>query len=440
MTVPTRIFVVGSCPLRRIGLRYGGTLIASASGELRALRGAGWEVRPAADLLGDCPMPEAVERLAALPDALRALLGSAAIPATATGAALQAARQAGVRPGRYPLGDVARGWLARWAAMGQSVVQQGPQVLCRASAVDVREYDLRAAYLRGLRCKMGVGKETKIAAGEAWDGLRDEVGIVEADVAVRTDRQIPPLCVRRQGVTLWPLGAFRWVGPISTLRAAVEAGEAEVGHVYGGVFWRSRSYPLAALADTLDALEPKWLRKLLYTRIYGALASDGVRASMDASTPLDTEPVWEVTRPDPTVPRVWRPDWAAEVAGLCLREVQASMRLLRPGCQVVSAHVDALWVSGPQDDAAFPPALYKIKGEGDYRGFAVGWFDHAGRVARAGVPEGADPQLVRKRVASATWRSRLWAGKPWETEEATSAPPWLDELETGVAPPARSAV
>ncbi len=376
--------------------------IASASVKL-GRAGVGWTIHdyeawglPALDLQGAGRLLSELYR--EIQDQGMEWTGTAAGTARAGMAGLCPPEEVIAAPPRWA--ECSRG---TWGAM-----TQGPQWVGIAECERATTVDRKAAYLQELRGplpRMGghrVLPQWRAARGRPLpqavaDLLRPGgVGVLSGVVLAPYPRGSSPgsLPIRLAGkrplawVARYPgdeVAAGTWSAPV--LRAAIADG-AELREVYGGWISGDTSPWCEIFAEWVDGLSSH-LRRLLYTRGWGALASSGWAqgevgadkrpGGMIQCFSADKAVSWWTPEARYTIDR---PDAASQIAG---RNTEEVFRVIRAysGSDIVSVSVDAVTV---KDGAHYVPSGWVIKRDGGGRFWAPGWYDHAGTSARSGRP------------------------------------------------------
>lgn len=360
-------------------------------------------------------------------------------------------RAAGIQAGK-----VARELMAdmgqlppRWRALAHDAIHQGPVVVARGGAPLAVQWDRSAAFLRALFDGVPV-RETWRAANPATpvDRWIDGDGIARATVRIDPrawEGKIPPLPVRDAGRTFYPAGHSRGAWPIPLLRAAVEHG-AEVIHV--AELALCECGPAHAWAgERLQRVADPALRKILYTRYWGRLASLGGYEG----SPVDPGDGTVTMFPGSSLFWTWtgktlggmfgpdyRPDHAAYIAGR--NHVAMSHALaMAPAGEVVATHVDSIWIAS---ESWTPPGKeWRDKRRGPLRFYGPGTYNHAGKYAAQGreAPIRCDADLdawAATGNAGNVARDREWimCDYPATCAAAESDPPVLGAAQLPVYP------
>lgn len=289
----------------------------------------------------------------------------------------------------------------QWGAM-----TQGPQWVGRGEAERAATIDRKAAYLEELRGPFPrVGHHGALPGWKAGKGralpliIADllkpgAVGVLSGVVFAPPPRGCAPggLPIRLRGhrPLAWVAGypgdrvaAGTWSAPI--LRAAIAQG-AEIREVYGGWIAKNPAPWLEYFAEWADGRSPL-LRRLLYTRGWGALAASGwaqgevggekkAGGTIQAITAEKAIAWWN---PEARF-ELDRPDAASQIAGRNAEQVFRLMANYSPD-DIVCVSLDAVTV---RDGAYIVPDGWTVKRDGGGRWWAPGWYEHAGTIARSG--------------------------------------------------------
>lgn len=286
---------------------------------------------------------------------------------------------------------------ARWRTLAHNAIHQGPQVVCRGGAANALCYDRSEAFLRALFEPVPLRDSWQpLAPGARWSRYARTKGIVRATVRIAEDypNDIPPLPVRDLGSTVYGCGLVRGVWTTQLLAEAVDRGGVEVVEVHEAA--RCEVEPIHAWAgERIAAVKDKRLRKLLYTRYWGRLAAMGgwrgtveypegyERGTVHRFAGSDLYWVWDgynleshQCSPD------YRPDHAAFIAADNHRRMNQELARIPAGA-VIATHVDAVWVDS--DTRWYPSGDdFRLKREGPLRFYAIGTYDHDGKLAAQG--------------------------------------------------------
>lgn len=346
--------------------------------------------------------------------------------------------------------DEERGQLrARWRPLAAAAVHQGPLHLGRAADPEVVELDQRAAYLRGLaeplptRDGWRPGPRGLLTCGGRSLPL-DKPGLYAAAVDVpRPKEGAPGPLPQRDGAgrVSWPWGLVvgTWSAPV--LRAALAAG-ARVLVVFDSAVGAESRWG-EAVAAALDGL-PAVLRKRTYTRAWGCWAYPGRWRCLlgelagGGGDGAVVDPAGKVWTADPTVAellsphggQLYRPDAAGVVAGRNVETVMGAVR--EAGPDVCAVLVDAVWVRARSADAVdLSGEGWVVKRRGEWRGYAPGWYDHAEKRARMGLPEWRQEEAAARVPRWVLPGLTGWAGDPridpgavWSAPEGSAWRDW----------------
>lgn len=409
--------------------------VACAMGTWRLAAGAAWGLPddPAAAALRLEELADAwaleLDRSKIGGKARRRLPGSAASAAALLGA--KELERAGVE---------VRQLRPRWRTLARASLHPGPQVALRGSLRRAAALDRREAYLRALRAPVPIPGTWASGADLHWPALRECEGFVRASVYVDAfddDLDLPSLPIGDRGSTYHPTGAFVGCWPIAWLREAEEEGHAQVVATWDAQVCEVAPL-LAPLADRFDAIEHRELRKLVYTRWWGRLASQGWWTGELPAKPSPTPGdgywlSWRFEGEAPLSPRMGqdhRPDWAAYVCAHNARAVHALARRLAPG-SLALAHVDCLFTNDPDAAARaeeLDPGGWRVDERGDLRVYASGVYRHGDKLAAQGFPawQGLTAESLEAHAARGvpwgTALSRRWSSSPSDDPGATSRP------------------
>jgi len=334
----------------------------------------------------------------------------------------------------------------RWRVPSLQGGHTGAAVALRSSTPSGKgiELDRVAAYLQELRGPLPVRGSWHSTWGATRSGWWDRHRLnLNRDrgrrlTLVTAHVRIPP--VHAGGFDLLPirgaLGGTRWGGtsesgaigiwPSAWLAKAEEVSFCEVISVQDAVSCELRPF-LRPLADEIERVEHKPLRKLLYTRAVGMLAYRGWCKGKVTGDGIEwtKKPGLLSTK----VPRVYRPD----IAGLmwsrnAIRLATLIGQLHGGGLAVAAAHVDAVWCERPNEI----PKGWQVKAEGDLRVYGVGQYDIGDKSGRMGGERKPAPVHLRKYLLSTTdgeWSddpvtndSALYRTRPVQAGECPSLP------------------
>ncbi len=302
----------------------------------------------------------------------------------------------------------------RFRRLAHEAIHQGPMVATRGGAAHATALDRKQAFLHALRAPMPIPGTWVGARGPSWSVLENLSGFVRATVVIPPHLyvgRLPPLPVRRRGVTIYPVGVVRGVWTIELLRDAIDHGSCELHTVHEAAICRTAPIHARA-ADRIAAIDGKGLRKRLYTRYWGRMASlggwEGVLELPDGKINPEDEAGWRRWRgsklwwtwngrggTDHRCPPDYRPDHSAFVASHNHLAVNQLARQIGQDA-LVGAHVDCLWIAGPTPSV---PDGWAIKGAGPLRFYGTGTYAHAGKLAAQGVPGVLTPERLREHGA-----------------------------------------
>jgi hypothetical protein len=417
------LYLSGPSPWARILARYGAPGDAAAGprvGEPAGATVAGLRVYGGAAWGLDCRPERAAEEL----EELRAAVDAAGLRWGST---------AGSVAGAIVRAEAERaGWIGqlrpRWRAVARDALHQGPMVARVAGARECVHVDRRAAYLAALRAPMpDIARARILPRGASVDGLRRAYragarGIVAGVVVVECEGPADaasalagPLPVRTRTGTRWPVGALAGAWTLDAWIAALETWPVRGAHVAGG-FVSPGSPMLAPVADRIEAVADRRLRKALYTRAWGQLAFEGWPEGRIIPRPAPDAPgVWTAIGADlaidwtaggagygPGAGPIFRPELAATVGGVNLAAMTRALAVAGDGA--LMALVDAVFAT-PAAAArimAADPDGWAVKGEGPIAIRAPGVYVHAGAVKAMGAPAWLPPAARLAVAASST--------------------------------------
>lgn len=355
-------------------------------------------------------------RLTAVQEAWEELAGTP-LPRTAGAAARQILTRHGCVGEPLP---------PRWRGLAASAIHGGPVVCVAGGGPDVVCADVSGAYRRAMMEPVPVvgslvvgGRSVRgrwvSPVDRSWAKIRKSAGIVEASVHVHGPDgvgAIPALPVDGPDGGIWhPTGIVRGVWQIAHIREAEERGEVAVYHVWQAMV-ATVTYPtLRPAIDDIDRF-PDTIRKSLYCRAYGMLAS---RGGWEGSTLRAGEmPTWVSRQVEPRQwggPPTLRPDLAAWITSDNQRRVFRALRSLDER-RTVAVHVDSIWTA----DTAGAERLgeeWRPKARGRVR------YQCSGVYTVDGPEEDDGPPPERP-----TDGGRVWVdAASWERADAVSCPP-----------------
>lgn len=299
----------------------------------------------------------------------------------------------------------------RWRAIAHDAIHPGPMVVLRGGAPWAVQLDRRAAYLRALREPIPVWSTYRYAGYWPIAKLLASDGFIRATVYVPPcDGALPPLPMMFRGVTIWPTGLIRGAWPIPLLRRAVELG-AEVVTVEDACVCKVAP-ELGPVADRIDAISDKPLRRMMYTRAYGLCAArGGWEATPRYIAGMRRWAYHDCRRPmlTPNHPPWYRPDVAAYVV---MRNTIAMLDLMdRIGDgRIIAAHVDAIWTDRPDAEGCadeYEPNGWALKSAGRCMFYAVGTYQHGDTRKAQGRPSTVPWEQVIRETSARIWRATM---------------------------------
>ena len=319
----------------------------------------------------------------------------------------------------------------RWREMSHNAIHQGPMVHCRGGATNVIAWDREKAFLRALYEPMPIGGWIAVKP-QSVNAIRGMKGIIRATVSVEPslyDGKIPPLPVRIAGYTTYPTGKIRGTWTLDMFWDAVDSGyQIDTVHELAVC----RALPVhASAADRISEVKDKQLRKMLYTRYWGRLASlggyEGYRDKRHDNPRrlIGSNLNWYYMGRSPAgydCPPDYRPDHAAFISSANHLVMNKALRQYSANT-VIATHVDCIWT----DDMTTPPyESFREKHRGECRFYGVGCY----RVGDNLAAQGYKGELTRERLE--TWGNALhetdgiyrqwYDGKPNKNRYATSNP------------------
>lgn len=284
----------------------------------------------------------------------------------------------------------------RWRGLAISALHAGPIVHLSGGYYDGVHIDRRSAYAHAMSSKLPTGGMFLCARA----GIERE-GITVARVTVPPGLTVPPLPVNTQtGRVVYPVGAFRGAWHNDALRQARDIG-VKIEPLYTAS-WTQHGDMLERLVHRLEAL-PKAVKKPLYTRAWGKMASSGGwRGDIvqpDGKDSLQAGGLWwshsMPTPADKTHP-TYRPDIAGAIVSRNHTAMIRAANSLAVG-SVAAMHVDALWTSdiGGAERLLSPSVGgFKLEHRGGHRQYACGVYQ--------GFLEGGE-----RVIGCAGWRGRV---------------------------------
>jgi hypothetical protein len=198
-------------------------------------------------------------------------------------------------------------------------------------------------------------------------------GLVDCTLTVPKQLH-PPLATKdTAGNTMWPVGTFRYVFPTNVLRAAVERCGVTIDAIHGCQI-ASASPWLTAVSQEITEY-PKWIRKHLYTRAYGAWGTIGGYRGSKEYRPTDgyisklpgSRFYWkdETVRFNNTAPPMYRPDVSCAIASYStVRMINTVKDLEERGKLIVAMHVDCIWYKYRDGEDLVCPEGWAVKHKG----------------------------------------------------------------------------
>lgn len=427
----------------RAGAPQGATVACDHRGSWELMGGDAW------GLPGDAAA--AVERLAELREAVADMGWRWASTAAGLGTRLawEVFRARGDEVGQLE---------PRYRGLAHRALHPGPQLAVRTGELgDAVAFDRVAAYLQGMRAPVPTpGTWRAVRWGTPWGRLREREGIVTARVQVESwTGALPPLPVQGpQGRVAWPEGEMVGTWPIGWLRWAEEAHGVTVADIVDGALCEVSPH-LEEIADLFDGVPHPRLRKLLYQRTWGRMASDGWWSASIGPEGTGAKlggHRWGWTwagrdRFGHQNPPHYRPDWAAWVCNHNTIEVLRACHRI-PWGALHAAHVDCLWVPAGWEEelrwALCEGGDWAVKARGPLTLWGVGCYEHGGKIRAMGLEARPGETLTRAQVQAHAERTRLATGgqltadgMPWPAESlgrwqaaTVVAPAWDRSLWT----------
>jgi hypothetical protein len=305
----------------------------------------------------------------------------------------------------------------KFRRLSHEAIHQGPMVVCSGGSKNAVQYDRKQAFLKALYQDVPVpGTHTSVSP--KWARVRKSDGIVRARVKIRDDTwygKIPPLPVRRNGYTIYPTGEFSGVWTVPHLRLAEEM-SVEVLEVFEAIGFRVDKLHAKA-AERIENVQSKNLRKLIYTRYWGKLASQGgwkgTKSIPDGLTVNDVHRfrfsslfwIYDGIDIDTAfdASKDYMPDHSAYIAGRNSEQMAIALCGVKP-YDTIASHVDAIWTKGSDD---FGDG-FAVKSEGPLRFYGVGTYNHNGKLAAQGLEGDFDENDLRNHAANMRDWSRDW--------------------------------
>lgn len=334
----------------------------------------------------------------------------------------------------------------RWRDLAHAAIHQGPMVVVNGGRPDTVGMDREKAFLRAMYERMPTGPWIATSP-RTIDYMRDYKGIVRATLRVdksRYTQHIPCLPVKYSGYTVYPTGLVRGVWTLDMLWDAVDNGGYEIDTIHELIV--SKSAPVhAKAADFIASIQDKELRKLLYTRYWGRMASVGgfngyvTRKWDKPKRVIGSKLFWYYMGKSPMSHAApdYRPDHAAFIASANHLEMNRALRKYQRGT-VVATHIDCIWTT---DKSVDPGDSFREKHSGDSRFYGVGCYNVGGNLAAQGFKGKLTTESLEK------WGSELscghgiyrdWQGNPAKEQSAVSDPPHHTESHVIAEPPIRN--
>lgn len=348
----------------------------------------------------------------------------------------------------------------RWRALAHDSIHQGPALCIGGGFEDATCWDRRAAFLTGMAAPVPLpGTWTAVApersVSGAWARLRRMDGLIRATVRVPTDAytgRVPPLPVRMSTGTIYPVGIVRWAWSIQLLRDAIENGGCELIAIHEAAICHAE--PLhEPIAERLDRVQDRILKKILYTRYWGMLASLGgwegtINEPDDESEACrfnGSELYWKWTGHTPTSRTcgpTYRPDHAAFIASDNHVSMAKALRTFEP-YHVAACHIDAIWSKAGH---APPGRDFRAKVVGPLRFYGTGTYEHHGEChaqGREGTLKSTELAEWAAKAMQAEAGNRAWHGRilPRDSADAKSDPiVWTDAENVAIQQPGKASI
>lgn len=334
----------------------------------------------------------------------------------------------------------------RWRTLAHAAIHQGPTVCLRGGAPSAESFDRKSAFLQAMYLPLPAIEGWACHRSPRWSTLAKLDGLIRATVQIPPEAyagQLPPLPCRRDGATVYPVGTIRGVWTIAMLRDAVEAGGVEIVTIHEAI-----TCPLEPIhawaADRVAAVADPLLRKRLYTRYWGRLASVGGWEGRTSSLLLGDLPAAGVHRfrgsslwwawrgrelTSHTAPPDYRPDHAAFIASANHLAMNRAIRTIQAAGadRLIGVHVDAIWIEGAGN--APPAPDFRLKAQGETRFYGVGTYRTGGKLAAQGykgpplTPDTLDEWGRGLDPGQGLVRSWLYGQGPNASPDALSDPP-----------------
>lgn len=306
----------------------------------------------------------------------------------------------------------------RWRRLAHAAVHGGPAVCVSGGGYDVVQIDIKAAY-----CTAMLAGPVPLYWGSVMnprnvvDASDDGAAVIEATVRVPARDVIgwiPPLPVTASdGGVVHPYGVVRGAWTVKQIREALAQG-VQILDVHQAMVGIGETEWLVRAIESLDGADPV-IRKYLYTRAYGVMASRGgwTAQTMDRGE----MPTWTDAALDlftPTKNAAYRPDIAAIVTGMVQTELFRALNTLDP-VQTVAVHVDAIWTSDADGANRLVTGGGRWRWAEKSRGSIRYW--HPGVYDVSGSGSSEEPRGSAR-------GARVWAqAASWERRDAVSIAP-----------------
>ena len=325
--------------------------------------------------------------------------------------------------------------LPRYREICRAAVCSGPTLVCQGDGQAIEEWDLRRAYLEGLRGPLPIAWSWRPAPGRPWSGLTGREGVATVSVYLPAPEgplaaDVHPLPTWYGGQRVYATGHLVGTWLIAAIDWAVAHLGAEVLAIHDAALCAVQD---AGIAERIEAVAQP-LQRLLYTRLWGRALCLG---HWEQSGDDEGERLWSWAggeRLGDAKDPFHRPDIAAYVTGrVAIWLAELACQLYRG--ELVAAHVDALWIEWHAEREALPEADWwrwaRKAGPAPGRWTGIGTYEHGGVVARQGVPWWNRARLPEVSARALGLHAREW-GAPLGAPGAWSRQRHLDagyELE-----------
>lgn len=357
-------------------------------------------------------------------------------------------------------GQLARGLLMRFTGrvkadepgvlriMAREGIHQGPMVLTRASAPKARLWDRSQAFLWGLRVGVGTRWDVRFPPASGIDYVRRLIdkgaaGMVHAEMTAPEEQAVPQLPCATPFGNIYGVGKIRNTWTFDQVSVALQSGYT-LDYVHATAH-ATRLEPIyAKMADFIEALPHKPLRKGIYRVAWGCLAGGGGIEGRTERAPGATRQsgsrLWWIEKPSPDpwaeqgeegggVSCLFRPSHAAAIAGDNHARIQRV--LYDCGGDVAQVLLDSVTLTGLSSGDSGPGwAVWKEEARGEFRGHATGnyrFIDGETVVRERAMGKPVDISADRWFADLSKPRDRAWTGNPATDPEATSRPLYLEE-------------